>query len=174
MCRFYGPMSFDIGMLLGNLIMSYFSQSFHQNSPDFSQWILSLCTTLFSNFKEKFLLLWQKSIILGTGELNLSCSLVDSDAISEYQNNFFIEIWKDTLGYAGVEMIRRIVGVAHVADLESISDIQHRSVSEKRSLSVARKLLLVSNNSPLVDISLPSEESLKDLLEKTSNNNMDF
>ena len=31
-------------------------------------------------------------------------------------------IWQDTIGFAGLKMIRRILGLAHVEDLESISN----------------------------------------------------
>ncbi len=45
-----------------------------------------------------------------------------------------------------MKMIRRIVGIAHVADLESIEDADVRSQCEKRSLLFARTLVLASFN----------------------------
>ena len=42
-------------------------------------------------------------------------------------------------------MIRRIVGVAHVADLDSISDEPRRVVAEQRCLLLARDLMLNAN-----------------------------
>ena len=38
-------------------------------------------------------------------------------------------------------MTRRIVGIAHVADLESVADADARSVCERRALRLARKLI---------------------------------
>jgi 5-methylthioribose kinase len=42
-------------------------------------------------------------------------------------------------------MIRRIVGIAHVEDLESIPDQEARGVCEKRSMRLARKLLVLKD-----------------------------
>ena len=41
-------------------------------------------------------------------------------------------------------MIRRIVGIAHVADLETITDQNIRSSCEKRVLVLARQLMIYS------------------------------
>jgi 5-methylthioribose kinase len=46
------------------------------------------------------------------------------------------------LGYAGAEIIRRIVGFAHNLDFESIDDPDLRSRLEKRSLTLARHLIV--------------------------------
>ena len=54
-------------------------------------------------------------------------------------------IWQDTLGYCGVEIIRRIVGLAHVEDLESIADTAERGTKENAAIAFARKLILGRN-----------------------------
>ena len=41
------------------------------------------------------------------------------------------EIFTDALGYAGTEIIRRIVGVAHVADFESIESNEIRETENE-------------------------------------------
>ena len=49
---------------------------------------------------------------------------------------------KNTLAFAGAKMIRRILGLAHVEDLESIADPERRARCEIRSLRLGRALLL--------------------------------
>ena len=51
-------------------------------------------------------------------------------------------LWRDTIGFAGMKMIRRIVGIAHVADLEDISDTNVRATCEKRAVLLAREMVL--------------------------------
>jgi 5-methylthioribose kinase len=51
-------------------------------------------------------------------------------------------IWQDTLGFAGCEIIRRILGLAHVADFESIEDLGGRAECERRALLFARRLIV--------------------------------
>jgi 5-methylthioribose kinase len=44
------------------------------------------------------------------------------------QEVFMASLLADTLGFAGAKMIRRVLGVAHVEDLESIADKDKRCV----------------------------------------------
>lgn len=43
-----------------------------------------------------------------------------------YQEAFFKELFQDTLSFAGAVIIRRILGIAHVIDFESIEDLEDR------------------------------------------------
>jgi 5-methylthioribose kinase len=51
-------------------------------------------------------------------------------------------IWRDTLGFAGMKMIRRIFGLAHVEDLESIRDPDVRAGCEERAVRLARRMVI--------------------------------
>ncbi len=48
------------------------------------------------------------------------------------------------MGFAGLEVIRRVVGIAHVDDLELIQDRNVRSVCERRALEAGQMLLYQS------------------------------
>ena len=41
-------------------------------------------------------------------------------------DNFLKATFRDALGFAGACMIRRLVGLAHVADMDSIADVNVR------------------------------------------------
>ena len=49
-------------------------------------------------------------------------------------------IWTDLLGFAGVEMHRRILGLAHNADFETIADTDIRARCEAKALKFGRHL----------------------------------
>jgi 5-methylthioribose kinase len=51
-------------------------------------------------------------------------------------------LFDDSLGFAASEMIRRILGLAHVADLDGIADPEMRALCEARALRAARELLV--------------------------------
>jgi 5-methylthioribose kinase len=55
-------------------------------------------------------------------------------------------IWEHALGFAGSKMIRRIVGLAHVEDFESIADPDVRAACEGNVLRLARDLLVNRGN----------------------------
>jgi 5-methylthioribose kinase len=51
-------------------------------------------------------------------------------------------LFQDSVGFAGAKMTRRILGLAHVEDLESIADPDRRARCELRALSMARLLMV--------------------------------
>jgi len=51
-------------------------------------------------------------------------------------------IFSDSVGFAGAKMVRRILGLAHVEDIESIEDPKIRSACEMKALRLARSLML--------------------------------
>ncbi len=38
------------------------------------------------------------------------------------QATFMQDLWRDTVGFMGAVMVRRIVGIAHVAEMKTIAD----------------------------------------------------
>lgn len=60
---FYGPMGFDIGAVLGNLLINYFSQDGHATPDDprtdYQAWVLETVEAVWTGFREKFLALWR-------------------------------------------------------------------------------------------------------------------
>jgi len=142
---FYGPMGFDIGAIVANLFLSYFSQSAHSGGDNYAEWVLNETVSLYNQFEEKFIKLWNDG---NGGEAFKSGPFPPkSPELLLAQSNYMRRILKDSLGFAGAKMIRRIVGIAHVADLESISDADIRSSCEKRCLLLSKELILKSFDS---------------------------
>ena len=52
------------------------------------------------------------------------------------------DIWQDMLGFAGVEIHRRILGLAHNADFETIGDEELRAACERPALLFGRHLVV--------------------------------
>jgi len=50
------------------------------------------------------------------------------------------DLWIDALGFAGVEMHRRILGLAHIAEFEHIADADRRAACEAKALRLGRHL----------------------------------
>ena len=60
---FYGPMGFDIGAVIGNLLMAYLASPGHERSAgdrrDFEAWVLETVEAVWTEFARKFLELWR-------------------------------------------------------------------------------------------------------------------
>jgi 5-methylthioribose kinase len=59
-----GLWAFDIGALLANLLMNFFSQNGHEITPgerkEFKKWILNLINMIWIKFENKFCNLWDE------------------------------------------------------------------------------------------------------------------
>jgi 5-methylthioribose kinase len=51
-------------------------------------------------------------------------------------------LWADVVGFAGAFIIRRLVGIAHTADMDTIKDDAARAACERRALRFGRSLLV--------------------------------
>jgi len=159
---FYGPMGFDVGALLANLLLAYFSQWGLGNGDDYAEWLMIQTVQLFEAFQLKFLAHWNNSVAAGNnGGSIYKDETFSGNALQEAQQKYMQSLWQDTLGFAGAKMIRRIVGIAHVADLDTIADTDLRASCEKRCLALAVKMVLVSQQ----DSTTKSIENIKKLAE---------
>ena len=142
---FYGPMGFDIGMLISNYLMAYFSQPGHRSSKtllDYQNWILGVIEETCAAFQNEFKKLWKSE---RTGILFPRSMFEDQGDSSEFALNGMLEhIWQDAVAISGIEMHRRVLSLAHNADFEEISDTEKRSQLEARNLMMGRELILNS------------------------------
>lgn len=143
----YGPFGFDVGMLLANFLLAYAAQSGHEAAPGardgYRAWLLSVVQDTWATFTAEFGHLWRTE---RTG------ILYERSLFEDQGNTLGAEqalacvlrgIWTDALGFAGVEMHRRVLGLAHVEDLEAIADPARRIVAERRALALGRQLAVL-------------------------------
>lgn len=147
---FVGPIAFDVGKFIANLLMTYFaadglSRQDGQDRTHQKAWLLSIIESIWKGFKEEFISQWNDAIDSPTEGLChklVFSSTKDKGALQALQRDFFRELWTEIVGFAGCVIIRRIIGVAHVADFETIANADDRAACETRALTLAQKLLL--------------------------------
>ncbi|XP_022149197.1 methylthioribose kinase [Momordica charantia] len=147
---FYGPMGFDIGAFLGNLMLAFFSQDGHavegNDRKAYKEWILRTIEETWNLFHKKFVALWEQKKEEGPGEAYLPGIYNNSEVVQLVQSKYLSQLLHDSLGFGAAKMIRRIVGVAHVEDFESISDPTKRAACERPALELAKLLLKERRN----------------------------
>ncbi|CAK9187094.1 unnamed protein product [Ilex paraguariensis] len=141
---FYGPMGFDVGAFLGNLILAYFAQDGHADQGNdrkvYKEWILKTIVETWNLFHKKFIVLWDEHRD-GSGEAYLPDIYNNPELQLLVKQKYMKDLFHDTLGFGAAKMIRRIVGVAHVEDFEAITDAAKRADCERQALSFAKMLL---------------------------------
>ncbi|VEA63115.1 Methylthioribose kinase [Serratia plymuthica] len=130
---FYGPIGFDVGSALGNLLLNYCGLPGLLGPRDAAAGRaqrLQDVRELWLIFADRFLALCHQQ----TREIAL--------AVPGYAEQFLQQVWTDAIGYCGSELIRRTIGLAHVADLDSISDAEMRAECQRSALSLGRALIV--------------------------------
>jgi 5-methylthioribose kinase len=141
---FYGPFGFDLGMLMSNYLMAYFSQPGHRENKEivhsYQKWILDVINKTVQVFRNEFAQLWRHE---RTGILYPQSLFEDQGHESEEaMEDILSDTWKDAVTVCGIEMHRRCLSLAHNADFEEISDISIRAKLEARNLLMGRDLIL--------------------------------
>jgi len=129
---FFGPFGFDIGALLGNLVMSWVSHFERSADEEYRVWILDTIKIFLMRFEENFLKLWseqESSSLIETGFLGSS----EQDS---FKKSFMLKILQDSVGFAGAKICRRQLGIAGVADIRAIENQEGRARAEKMALKI--------------------------------------
>lgn len=139
---FYGPAAFDTGAFVANLFLSYVSQEGHRGGDDYADWVLDQISTFWTTFETQFIALWNDPTEhTGFVHGRAVSAGVDNNNFQACQDAYMTTLLADTLGFAGMKMLRRIVGIAHVEDLESIEDADVRAKCERRGLAIAQAFI---------------------------------
>jgi len=131
---FYGPMAYDIGALIANLVMNYISTDAmvedEEKQKAHKKYLLDTMRDVIDVFKEKFLKLFDEAV---TDEMAKTPGFKEW-----YLDNVII----DTAGVTGCEMIRRTVGLAHVKDLDDIPELDKKAEAKKTNVLMAKDFII--------------------------------
>jgi 5-methylthioribose kinase len=118
---FVGPIGFDLGLYWANALVSEErARALGTSSDHGDQLGLS-----WESFETEFRRLWP--------------TRVDTFFDDAYLDRFLRGVWTESLGYAGTEIIRRIIGFAHLTDLTTLPDPVPAS---RRALLLGRELIV--------------------------------
>ncbi|MCK8119008.1 S-methyl-5-thioribose kinase [Pseudoalteromonas sp. 2CM37A] len=131
---FFGPVGFDIGSFIGNLLLNYCAQAGHIEEfvarRNYQTHLLSCIVESYNLFEQQWLAL-------------IANHSTDRTLNTEgYPQYFMKTVLQDAIGYCGTELIRRTIGLAHVVDIDSIEDENTRLSVQKQTLSLGEQLIL--------------------------------
>ncbi len=151
---FMGPMGFDVGAVVANFLINYFSHDGHEEAPGardaYRERVLSMLESIWTEFRAKFLALWREN---PTGDAYPKSLFegAEGEARLETERQAYMDrLWADTVGFAAAKMIRRILGLAHNIDLEWIADKDRRATCEARALTLARDMMVNRERYPSI------------------------
>ena len=130
---YYGPMGFDIGAVLANLLLNFAGQEGWSpdaaSRADYREYLLQTVRDVWREFETNFRSLWDER---GVDRVFRTPG---------YQDLYMGRLLKDTFGFTGCKIVRRIVGLAHVADIDTIADEYARTQAQRTALSIGVALI---------------------------------
>jgi 5-methylthioribose kinase len=151
---FMGPMGFDVGAIVANFLLNYFSQDGHETSPGsreaYRDWVLATLEEIWTMFRAKFLALWRQNPTGDAYPASLFQGPAGESRLEIERQAYMDRLWADTVGFAAAKMIRRILGLAHNIDLEWIEDKDVRATCEARALTLARDMMVNTAHYPSI------------------------
>ncbi|GLX65689.1 S-methyl-5-thioribose kinase [Paenibacillus glycanilyticus] len=131
---YYGPIGFDIGAVIANLLLNYAGQGHwikdEKELADFRNYLLETIRDTWTKFDQKFRALWNAH---GVDRM--------ANETAGYQDLYMSRLLQDAIGYAGCKVVRRVVGLAHVADIDTIPDAAARERAERLALEIGTSLI---------------------------------
>ena len=127
---FYGPMGYDVGNVIGNLFFAYANAYWTKpENAEFLSWLQKTIADVFDSFKTKFEKKYDELV-----EFPLYKN-------ERFKNAYTEGVLADSAGYAGTEIIRRVVGDAKVSEVTSVTDTVLK-VPLQRSLILLGKIFI--------------------------------
>jgi 5-methylthioribose kinase len=142
-----GPIGFDLGAFIANLVMAWFAKPVDAGraaeQAGYRQWILDQTVLFWQRFDLQFRAHWSGHAAANDAyPANHFDTVAGQARLAAIQRDYVGRIFDDTLAYAAIKIIRRIVGFAQVADFVAIEDPQRRAQAQAGALALARDLLL--------------------------------
>ncbi|PPA69863.1 S-methyl-5-thioribose kinase [Jeotgalibacillus proteolyticus] len=134
---FFGPAGFDAGAFLANLFLNYLAQNERQTDEQKKQasrqYLLKTAVKTWEVFEKQYRDLLKKK------------GIDEQSRTDEYADYLLDKIRTDAIGFAGCKVIRRIIGLAHVEDVDGIENEEGRLRVQRKALELGQELILKRN-----------------------------
>lgn len=131
---FYGPMGYDIGNVVANMYFAWNNGNAtieeEKEREAYTKWVEESVVAMIDLFVEKY----NKSF-----DENVKDVMAKTLGFKEWYLN---TILRDTAAVAGLEIIRRTVGLANVKDITSISDTEKRVIAERICILLGKDFIM--------------------------------
>lgn len=132
---FFGPAGFDIGAMIANLVLNYASWTGRDDKTveeiqGYREYLITTIESFYHNFENIFSKLWDEN------------AKEEFRSVKGYKDFYMQSILQDTAGFAGCKINRRIISLAHVADMDSIVNEYRRADAQILALRIGRSFIM--------------------------------
>ena len=149
---YYGPMGYDIGNILAHLYFPIVLNLTDENvDTSFNDWLLNSSKEIYDQILEKLNIVYDEVVVKKMYKNK------------KFKKDYLADIMSDALGYAGTEIIRRVVGDSKVKELSLIS--AEKKLSAERVLinfgiQLIKKRREINNGQALITAFINCKEGI--------------
>ena len=144
---FFGPFGFDVGKIIANFLMAYTAHFHRPGGPDYQRWLLDEAVTIWTSFETAFLRLWDTA----PGAALMFDGMLEPADLATYKTRFMQRIFDDTMGFCACSIARRTVGLAGVADIRAIEDMDMRTRLECMNIDLSYHIMMQHDEIGTID-----------------------
>ncbi|WP_282936981.1 S-methyl-5-thioribose kinase [Paenibacillus sp. RC67] len=130
---YYGPMGFDIGAVFANLLLNFAAQEGWSKDEasrnDYRTYLTGTIRDTWNVFEQEFRTLWNEHGV---------------DRVSKtpgFQDWYMQQLLQDVFGYTGSKTVRRVHGLAQVADINKLEDASAQERAQRIALQIGTTLI---------------------------------
>ncbi|OXM84231.1 S-methyl-5-thioribose kinase [Paenibacillus rigui] len=140
---YYGPIGFDIGAVFANLLLNFAAQEGWSKDAasreDYRSYLLGTIREVWETFEREFRSLWNEH---GTDRMFQTPG---------YQDWYMQQVLRDTFGYTGSKTVRRVHGLAQVADINKLEDAAAKERAQRIALQIGTGLIKYHRQANSID-----------------------
>lgn len=144
---YFGPFGFDVGKVISNFLLSCTSHLYRSGGAEYRSWLIDQIEVIWTTFATRFDELW---VAPGDSAM-LVDGLLTAEEFSTLRSQFMVELLRESAGFAACSMARRTLGIAGVADIRDIEDLDVRSTLEISNLKLSKQLMAQRNELSSID-----------------------
>lgn len=140
---YYGPMGFDIGAVFANLLLNFAAQEGwskdEASRTDYREYLTGTIRDTWQVFEREFRSLWDQH---GVDRMSKAPG---------YQDWYMQQLLQDTFGYTGSKTVRRVHGLAQVADINKLEDAAAKERAQRIALQIGTSLIKHNRKAKSID-----------------------
>ena len=138
---YFGPFGFDVGKVISNFLLAATAHFERAGGADYREWAIDQIAIIWDTFSERFLALWRET----SASTMLIDGLLTDDEFQQLTTQFMLNLLRESAGFCACSMARRTVGIAGVADVRDIEDLDRRAELEIANLQLSKAIMAARN-----------------------------
>lgn len=144
---YFGPFGFDVGKVISNFLLCCTSHYHRSGGAEYREWLLEQIPVIWNTFEARFNELW----LAADESAMLTNGLLSNTEFETLRADFMQNLLRESAGFAACSMARRTLGIAGVADIRDIPELDIRSSLEIANLQLSKRLMAERNSLSTID-----------------------